>query len=262
MSFKTLKCSLRVINSFCVGTVKGNCRGQQVTQEIEDENTILAKRARTNRYCVIHHYPTLHVHLRSTGRQVKTFRSNNGGEYISREFTSYLAKEGIRHELTTPYTPQQYGIAERLNRMLIEGVHTMLTDLKLPRRFWAEALSTMMYLRNLSPTKALEWITPHEVPPMKRTGNQPLTCHVGETLFALTRVLSALSAIIAPSLVTMMSRYLGSFKSSCTTDLQFPRPTYLASLLREGVKYWGFFVLMTTKIASWLTCLDTCLPLL
>ena len=96
---------------------------------------------------------------RSTGRQVKTLRSDNGVEYNSGEFTSYLAKEGIKHELTTPYTPQQNGITERLNCTLIEGVHTMLADSKLPRRFWAEALSTMVYLGNRSP---LEEITPHE----------------------------------------------------------------------------------------------------
>ena len=82
---------------------------------------------------------------RSTGRQVKTLRSDNGGEYTSREFTSYLANEGIKHERTTPHTPQQNGIAERLNRTLIEGVRTMLADSKLPHRFWAEALSTMVY---------------------------------------------------------------------------------------------------------------------
>lgn len=99
---------------------------------------------------------------KSTGRHVKALRSDNGGEYISNEFTSYLTEEGIRHEETIPHTPEQNGVAERLNRTLIEGVRTMLADSKLPHRFWAEALSTMVYLRNRSPTKALEGITPYE----------------------------------------------------------------------------------------------------
>ena len=99
---------------------------------------------------------------KSSGRQVKILRSDNGGEYTSREFTSYLTKEGIKHELTTPHTPQQNGIAERLNRTLIEGVRTMLADSKLPHQFWAEALSTIVYLRNRSPTKVVEGITPFE----------------------------------------------------------------------------------------------------
>ena len=38
----------------------------------------------------------------------------------------------------------------------------MLADSKLPHRFWAEVLSTCVYLRNRSPTKALEGITPNE----------------------------------------------------------------------------------------------------
>ena len=80
----------------------------------------------------------------------------------SSEFNSYLIKEGIKHELTIPHTPQQNGVAKRQNRTLIEGVRTMLADSKLPHRFWAEALSTIVYLRNHSPTKALEGVTPYE----------------------------------------------------------------------------------------------------
>ena len=59
-------------------------------------------------------------------------------------------------------TPQQNGIAERLNCTLIECVCTMLADSKLPHRFWAEALSMSVYLQNHSPTKALQGITPYE----------------------------------------------------------------------------------------------------
>ena len=99
---------------------------------------------------------------KSSGRKIKIFRSDNGGEYTSSEFASYLTKEGIKHELTIPHTPQQNGVAERLNRTLIESVRTMLADSKLPHRFWAEALATSVYLRNRSPTKAVEAMTPYE----------------------------------------------------------------------------------------------------
>lgn len=88
---------------------------------------------------------------RSTGKQVKILGSDNGREYTSKEFTLYLAKEEIKHELTTPHIPEQNGVVERLNRTLIEGVQTMLVDSKLSCRFWAEALSTVVYVRNLSP---------------------------------------------------------------------------------------------------------------
>ena len=82
----------------------------------------------------------------ATGRKVKTVRSDNGGEYTSTEFSSYLTCEGIRHEFTIPHTPEQNGVAERQNRTLIECVRAMLGDSKLPHRFWAEALSSAVYL--------------------------------------------------------------------------------------------------------------------
>lgn len=47
-----------------------------------------------------------------SGKKIKTLRSDNGGEYTSTEFTSYLTKEGIKHELMMPHTPQQNGVAE------------------------------------------------------------------------------------------------------------------------------------------------------
>ena len=70
-----------------------------------------------------------------SGRKVKTFRTDNGREYTSTEFETYLKKEGVRHELTVAKTPQQNGVAERMNRTLVEIVRSMLSDSKLPKRF-------------------------------------------------------------------------------------------------------------------------------
>ena len=52
---------------------------------------------------------------RSTGKKLQTLRSDNGGEYTSTQFQDYLTKEGIKHELTVPKSPEQNGVAERLN---------------------------------------------------------------------------------------------------------------------------------------------------
>ena len=92
----------------------------------------------------------------SNGRKLKTLRTDNRGEYKSAEFSVYLKKEGVRHEFTVPKTPQQNGVAERMNRTLVEAVRSMLSDAKLPKKFWAEALSTAVYLRNCSPTIAVQ----------------------------------------------------------------------------------------------------------
>ena len=99
---------------------------------------------------------------KSSGYKVKTFRTDNGGEYMSTEFESYLKSEGIKHEYTIPKTPEQNVVSERMNRTLVESVRSMLADSKVPHRFWAEALSTATYLINRSPTKTLDDKTPFE----------------------------------------------------------------------------------------------------
>ena len=98
---------------------------------------------------------------KSSGEKIKTFRSDNGGEYTSKEFEDYLKKNSIRHECTVPKTPEQNGVAERMNRTLVETVRAMLSDSKLPKKFGAEALSIASYVRNRSPTTAVKAMTPY-----------------------------------------------------------------------------------------------------
>ena len=71
-------------------------------------------------------------------RKIKIFRTDNGGEYTSSEFERYLQEAGIRHEKTIPKTPEQNGVAERMNRTLIEAVRCMLSDSQLPKTFWVK----------------------------------------------------------------------------------------------------------------------------
>ena len=110
---------------------------------------------------------------KSTGQKLKALRTDNGGEYTSERFQNYLKTEGVRHELTVPKTPEQNGVAERMNRTLVEAVRAMLADAGLPKKFWAEALSTAVYLRNRSPTTVLE-VTPFE----SWTGKKPQVEHL------------------------------------------------------------------------------------
>ena len=73
--------------------------------------------------------------------QIGMLRSENGGEYMSREFELYLKSKGIRHETSCAYTPEQNGVAERLNRTLVESARSMIAHAWLPNTFWAEAIS-------------------------------------------------------------------------------------------------------------------------
>ena len=69
-----------------------------------------------------------------TGRTIKKFHSDNGGEYTSTEFKEYLKLKGINQEFTNPHTPQENGISKRKNRTLNDKTHTSLYDFHLMAR--------------------------------------------------------------------------------------------------------------------------------
>lgn len=94
-------------------------------------------------------------HSTSNGLKLKSIRSDNGGEYISNEFKINLEEHGIQHQLKIAYTPQQNGVAERMNRTLLDLVRSMLHSKGIEFKFWAEALSTATYIRNRVPSPSL-----------------------------------------------------------------------------------------------------------
>ena len=82
------------------------------------------------------------------GREVQVLRSDNGGEYKSDPFLQLYLDEGIERHFTVRETPQQNGVAERMNRTLLEKVRCMLSNASLSKKFWAEALAYACYLVN------------------------------------------------------------------------------------------------------------------
>lgn len=96
-----------------------------------------------------------------TGNRVKALRSDNGGEYTSNLLDSFLRDKGIVHEFSLPYTPQQNGMAERLNRTLLDKAIPMLDQSGLPLKYWGDAIITANYVKNLSPTASSN-ATPYE----------------------------------------------------------------------------------------------------
>jgi hypothetical protein len=96
-------------------------------------------------------------------RKIKILRSKNGGEYTSKEFVKFFKDVGIKRELTTPYNPQQNGVAERKNRTIMEEVKTMIHDQDLPMCLWAEATMTTVYVQSQLSHSALGLKTPEEM---------------------------------------------------------------------------------------------------
>ncbi|UYV69266.1 hypothetical protein LAZ67_6003031 [Cordylochernes scorpioides] len=99
--------------------------------------------------------------------------SDNAAEYLNTEFKEYLLEEGIRHQLSVEYSPQQNGVAERTNRTLVEMTRCFIIQANLPDPLWAELVHTSTYIRNRCP-RTNESRTPHEI----FTGRKPTVSHL------------------------------------------------------------------------------------
>jgi hypothetical protein len=82
------------------------------------------------------------------GLRIKRIRSDNGTEFKNSWIEGFLEEEGIKHEFSSPYTPQQNGVVESKNRTLLDMARTMLDEYKTPNRFWAEAINTACHSIN------------------------------------------------------------------------------------------------------------------
>lgn len=106
---------------------------------------------------------------KESGFQIKSLRTDRGGEFIYHPFMEFCRKEGIKRQLTVSRSPQQNGVAERKNRTIVEMARSMLKGKNLPNILWAEAVHTAAYILNRSPTKAVRSKTPYEA----WTGRKP-----------------------------------------------------------------------------------------
>jgi hypothetical protein len=94
--------------------------------------------------------------------KIKCLHSDKGGEYEGREFVMYLRSRGTAQKRTVHDTPQQNGVAERRNCVIVEWIHALLHASGLPRFLWAEAARHVVWLMNRTSTKAVEGQTPYE----------------------------------------------------------------------------------------------------
>jgi hypothetical protein len=100
---------------------------------------------------------------KQTEKKVKLLHTDNGMEFCSNEFNDYCSDEGIVRNRTISYTPQQNGVAQRMNKTIISKACCMLSNAGMSRCFLAEPASTAYYLINKSPSIPLDKKTPIEV---------------------------------------------------------------------------------------------------
>ncbi|CAI7908644.1 unnamed protein product [Closterium sp. NIES-54] len=97
---------------------------------------------------------------RQQDRLVKAIRTDRGGEFLSKEFSLWLKKNGIRHSLTMPYSPAMNGIAERANRTITETARGLFIEAGLPDYFWPDAVRSACVAKNraLTHVGADKWV--------------------------------------------------------------------------------------------------------
>lgn len=89
--------------------------------------------------------------------KIKTFRSDGGGEFMSNQFQRLLQTNGIVHQISYAYTPEQNGCAERKHRNIVETGLALLFKAHMPAKFWVDAFLNVVYLINRMPMQSLRF---------------------------------------------------------------------------------------------------------
>lgn len=89
-----------------------------------------------------------------SGLSLCGLRTDRGGEF--KEFNELCLAHGIKRQLTTAYTPQENGVAERKNRTIMNTVCCLLNEKCMPKSFWPEAVKWTCHVMNRGPTSALK----------------------------------------------------------------------------------------------------------
>ncbi|CAI7864614.1 unnamed protein product [Closterium sp. NIES-54] len=86
---------------------------------------------------------------------VKRIRTDRVGEFLGAEMTAWLKKQGIQRELTTTYSPQSNGVAERANRTILETARALLIGSGVGNSMWPHAVRHATVARNRVLTKVV-----------------------------------------------------------------------------------------------------------
>ncbi|GAA0175602.1 hypothetical protein LIER_28742 [Lithospermum erythrorhizon] len=99
---------------------------------------------------------------KETNEHICCLRTDRGGEYTSTSFADFCRTHGIKRQLTTTYTPQQNGVAERKNRTVMNMVRSMLSAKEIPKSFWPNDVLWTFHVLNRCPTLSVKNMTPQQ----------------------------------------------------------------------------------------------------
>jgi hypothetical protein len=84
----------------------------------------------------------------STDLKIARIRADNAKEFKSIKWNKYTKEKGIITEYTAPYSPEQNGIAERYNRIILDHARAVITAKKIPLKLWPWVFESIGYILN------------------------------------------------------------------------------------------------------------------
>ena len=102
------------------------------------------------------------TNLKTHDKNPKAIRVDRGSEFLNQTLYSWCNENGIDIQTTAPYSPSQSGIAERMNRTLVELGRAMVVGQNVPEFLWEYAIAHATYLWNRSTTTFLKDVTPYQ----------------------------------------------------------------------------------------------------
>jgi hypothetical protein len=128
-------------------------------------------------FAMIQHY-VKNMQIICPKYRIKQFHSDNGGEFISNEFKNYCLQNGILKTTSAPYCPQQNGIAERVNRTILDRTRCLLNESGLCNEYWDHAVRVSVYIKNRVLSNAVSTGPGNQTPYEKLTGERPSVAHI------------------------------------------------------------------------------------
>jgi hypothetical protein len=111
--------------------------------------------------------PKLHGFIkwleRQFGQLVKTIMRDSGKEYLPIEAREFAGEKGITVRETAPRTPEQNRKTEVVRKYIVEMARAARIEAGLPEFLWLLAVKHAVTIRNLTPKRALDWKSPHEL---------------------------------------------------------------------------------------------------
>ena len=102
------------------------------------------------------------AYLKTHEKPPQVIHTDCGTEFLNENLCSWCQTEGIDLQSTTPYSLSQNGVAERMNRTLVELACTMLIAAKLTEFLWELAIAHTAYAQNCSYASKVGWM-PYEL---------------------------------------------------------------------------------------------------